>query len=291
LASRYRDPTIGGWVTVVLYFLTCASCWKTAGIVQGPEGRGDMHLWRVMSVSFVALGINKQLDLQTAMTELGRIFAYAGGWYEQRQTLQVYFIIGVAIVCVIAALILLLLARESPPQTWLAILGSMFVLSFVLIRAASFHHIDRFIGNRILGLKWNWILEISGIVMVLLGSELRRAKLYCLRSPMARFQNKKPPNRHSSQPSSDRMFGRFRNGEHSPIQPKSGNRPSFSHQRANRVSTSAAFRGRTTSEKASRDRGTLDEVQDKSAATEHRPLSTLADRAAAQVLTSPPAFL
>jgi hypothetical protein len=51
------------------------------------------------------------------------------------------------------------------------------VLGYVFIRAASFHHIDRFIDSRILGFKWNWVLEMGGIVIVLLGSEWRRAKL------------------------------------------------------------------------------------------------------------------
>jgi hypothetical protein len=142
-----------------------------------------MFAWRAISVAFFVLGINKQLDLQTALTELGRILANAGEWYERRQIVQVYFIIGVAVVCLMAALILLFWARRSPFQTWLAIGGSIFVLGFVLIRAASFHHIDRFIGNRILGLKWNWVLEMGGIAMVLLGSELRRAKLIRLRCP------------------------------------------------------------------------------------------------------------
>jgi hypothetical protein len=149
------DPTIGGWVTVALYFVAWASCWKTAGAVQSREGRSDGPLWRAISLSFLVLGINKQMDLQTALTELGRIFAYADGWYEQRHTVQVYFIIGVAIVCLMATVILLWLARRSPPPTWLAILGSILVLAFVLIRAASFHHIAQLIENRILGLRWN----------------------------------------------------------------------------------------------------------------------------------------
>jgi hypothetical protein len=84
---------------------------------------------------------------------------------------QVYFIIGVAIVCLMAALTLLFWARRSPFQTWFGIVGSTLVLGYVLIRAASFHHIDRFIDGRILGFKWNWVLEMGGIVIVLLGSE------------------------------------------------------------------------------------------------------------------------
>jgi hypothetical protein len=53
-------------------------------------------------------------------------------------------------------------------------MGTVLVLAFVLIRAASFHHIDQFIGERILGFKWNWVLEMGGISIVLLGSEWRR---------------------------------------------------------------------------------------------------------------------
>jgi hypothetical protein len=173
------DPTIGGWVTVVLYFLASVSCWKTAAIVRvrDRDVESDSYAWRAISISFFALGINKQLDLQTALTELGRVIAVEGGWYGQRQTVQVYFIIGVAIVCLMAALTLLFWARRSPVQTWFGIVGSTFVLGYVLIRAASFHHIDRFIDGRILGFKWNWVLEMGGIVIVLLGSEWRRAKL------------------------------------------------------------------------------------------------------------------
>jgi hypothetical protein len=76
-----------------------------------------------------------------------------------------------------AALTLLFWARRSPFQTWFGIVGSTFVLGYVLIQAASFHHIDRFIDGRILDFKWNWVLEMGGIVIVLLGSEWRLAKL------------------------------------------------------------------------------------------------------------------
>jgi len=77
-------------------------------------------------------------------------------------------------------LILLFWTRKSPIQTWLALVASTFVLGYVLIRAASFHHIDHFIGGRVLGFKWNWILEITGIAIVLLASEWRRASVFRL---------------------------------------------------------------------------------------------------------------
>lgn len=165
------DPTIGGWVTVLLYFVAVWSTWRTASNLYGV---GEVGTWRAISLMFVALGINKQLDLQTAFTEIGRVVAFQEGWYGQRQIVQVWFIIGVAVVCSLIAICLLILARRSPAPTWLALLGTTIVLAFVLIRAASFHHIDRFIGDRILGLKWNWVLEMGGISIVIIASEWRR---------------------------------------------------------------------------------------------------------------------
>src|SRR5882672_2703243 len=137
----------------------------------------EKYTWRAVSILFLALGINKQLDLQTALTELGRVLAYNQGWYGERQTVQVWFIVGVAITCITTAIILLIWARKSPAPTWLALLGTAAVLAFVLIRAASFHHIDRLIGQRILGLTWNWVLEMGGISLVLVASEWRRLNL------------------------------------------------------------------------------------------------------------------
>ena len=173
------DPTIGGWVTVVLYFLAVVTTWKTTNIVRARERfvAGERYTWRVISIMFCALGINKQLDLQTAMTELGRIFANHQGWYNERQTVQIWFIVGVAIVCVLITCVLLTLSRRAPPPTWLALVGTATVLAFILIRAASFHHVDRFLGATILGLRWNWVLEMGGISTVIVASEVRRRRL------------------------------------------------------------------------------------------------------------------
>lgn len=165
------DPTVGGWVTVGLYALAAVSAWRT---FHTAVDRSESALWCGIFFMLVALGINKQLDLQSALTELGRILAFEQGWYGQRQVVQLWFIIGAAIVCLILAILLLALARSASLATWVAISGMTIVLAFVLIRAASFHHIDRFIGDRILGLKWNWVLEMGGISIVLIGSEWRR---------------------------------------------------------------------------------------------------------------------
>ena len=173
------DPTIGGWITVALYLLAGISCWKTKGGVfrEDPNQQSDGSIWRAISVVFFFLGINKQLDLQSAMTELGRAAAYSGGWYEMRRTVQIYFIVGIVLACAAAVPAILFWARKSPSETWLALVGSTFVLGYVLIRAASFHHIDHFLSSRLFGFKWLWFFEMTGIGIVLLASEWRRASL------------------------------------------------------------------------------------------------------------------
>ena len=100
------DPTIGGWVTVALYLLASFSCWTSARKIRLKDARclQERRAWRCISALFLALGINKQLDLQTALTETGRVLAHYQGWYAQRQLVQLAFIALVAMTCFVAAL-------------------------------------------------------------------------------------------------------------------------------------------------------------------------------------------
>jgi hypothetical protein len=163
------DPSLGGWVTVVLYFI---GAWTALRAFRVSEGR-ERPLWLLICLMLVALGINKQLDLLTTLTEMGRVLAFKQGWYGDRHIVQIWSVIGVAAVCADIAVGLLWLAHKTAYSTQLALLGMVIVLAFVLIRAVSLHDIDRLIGERVLGLKWNWILETGGISIVLLGSLMR----------------------------------------------------------------------------------------------------------------------
>jgi hypothetical protein len=54
-------------------------CWTTS---RNPEIKEQR--WATISILFLGLGINKQLDLQSALTEAGRILAIEQGWYGPR---------------------------------------------------------------------------------------------------------------------------------------------------------------------------------------------------------------
>jgi len=167
------DPTVMGWLTVVLYALGAWECYRVATKHSSLLRPGEGALWWILVYGLLALGFNKQLDLQSALTEIGRFFAEKQGWYDKRHEVQIYFISSVAAIAAFAIFALFLLARKAPPATLIALSGSICLLSFVVIRAASFHHVDLFIGSVIFGIKMNAILEMGGISIIIIGARLR----------------------------------------------------------------------------------------------------------------------
>ncbi|HEU4458183.1 MAG TPA: hypothetical protein VFR90_03595 [Methylibium sp.] len=167
------DATPAGWFTVVAYAAAAWCCWRLVsrkGLQRAPMPLAQQRFWWLLTAVMAFLSVNKQLDLQTAFTEIGRAVAYAGGWYEQRHQVQVVFIAGVA---VLGALLLAALCQVSRPLTRdraLALGGLVFLGSFVVIRAASFHHVDLLINDTVLGLRWNAVFELTGIGLVAAGA-------------------------------------------------------------------------------------------------------------------------
>src|SRR5262249_9826495 len=106
--------------------MAAGSCWVSARklALESIPLSHEHRAWRAISILFLALGINKQLDLQTAFTEAGRVLASYQGWYEQRQFVQLAFIALVAMTCLIAAITLLLWARNAPISTRFALIGT-----------------------------------------------------------------------------------------------------------------------------------------------------------------------
>jgi hypothetical protein len=165
------DPTVMGWVTVAAYFAAAILCWKCASNAYGVRRLGlssaqPILFWSALASVLVLLGINKQLDLQTWFTLFAKRLALEQGWYEDRRFVQVVFILAVGVVGLAGLGIAYWLTRKALPGGRLALLGILFLGCFVLIRAASFHHVDQLIGFRLAGLKVNWILELGGILIV-----------------------------------------------------------------------------------------------------------------------------
>jgi hypothetical protein len=176
------DPSPAGWITVAAYLAAAISCIsrgrKTSdrGGVRGPLRR-ERYLWTFLAVMLLFLGVNKQLDLQTAMTESLRILARSDGWYQYRGSYQLLFILALGMLLLAGLGALAYLTRRLSKWVKLSVAGSALIVCYVLARAASFHKVDILISTTFLSLKVNWILELGGISIVILGAMLRRREL------------------------------------------------------------------------------------------------------------------
>jgi hypothetical protein len=168
------DPTFAGWLTTAAYLLASVLCWRAHQVSRRWSPAGGTiavpRLWQLLAAAMLALGINKQLDLQTMFTELGRTLAIDQGWYERRRAVQAIFVAMLLIGGAVAAVAVARLARRQPPQMRLALVGVVLLICFILLRASSFHHLDRLLGRSLGGLGLNSVLELGGIGCVALSA-------------------------------------------------------------------------------------------------------------------------
>ena len=164
-SPQIGDPTLWGWLTVVNYFgaFFFASCatrvdWRHA------------NFWIFVSLAMMALGINKQLDLQGLLTAVGREVAFQHDWYNDRRIFQKWFIELIAAGAMAILAVLIFTGRKAGKPVLLATAGITLTTSFVIARAASFHHMDELLSLTFVALKMNHILENTGIVLVMAGA-------------------------------------------------------------------------------------------------------------------------
>jgi len=169
------DPTPIGWFTVFAYLLADLSCvfnWKGELRARRLGVPANPSFWLVLSILLLLLGINKQLDLQTLLQNVGRQLSKDQGWYMQRRQYQVLFIGSLCAAGILAITALAWSVRNQLKRSILALIGVVFLYVFVMVRATSIHHLDAFLASGPLGIRWNWILELGGIAIVGIGALL-----------------------------------------------------------------------------------------------------------------------
>lgn len=174
------DPTLMGWFTVFAYAMSAFTALLTA-IKTGaaPRATGASRTtWKVIAVLMLLLCVNKQLDLQSLFTDIGRVIAWKYGWYERRREFQKWFVIGVLALALITTVLLAFRFRGFWKRSPLLAAGLAFLLTFIVVRAISFHHVDAFLKHMVAGVRMNWFLELSGIAMVWLAAllDIRKAR-------------------------------------------------------------------------------------------------------------------
>lgn len=142
---------------------------RRTGDAPGTAGE-SRATWILVTLLMGFLCINKQLDLQSLFTDIGRVISWKQGWYEQRREFQKWFVLGVLAASVLTTMVLVLRFRGFWQRHFLLSAGLVFLLTFIAVRAISFHHVDVLLKSRVVGVKMNWFLELTGIALVWLAA-------------------------------------------------------------------------------------------------------------------------
>lgn len=159
------DPTLIGWLIVAAYItaaLLCIACFCSA---RHNRLIKQQTFWLMMAIVLFLLAVNKQLDLQTWLTEVARNIAREQDWYQQRRIFQVWVVGVIAVVGVSLIILAGWLMRHSARHR-LAFIGLILLLTFIMIRSASFHPVDDVLAFKFAKLKLRYILELGAIVCI-----------------------------------------------------------------------------------------------------------------------------
>lgn len=158
------DPSPMGWITVAAYVAAAVLAWRNVGAAR--RTAVPASFWIALATLMLLLGVNKQLDLQSWFGQTGRDLALAQGWYGQRRSVQ-----GAFIVLLIAGTLALVIgARRYWATLWheyqAAFIGVCLLLTFIVIRAATFHHVDLLFRIDVGATTLGRALEIVGVIVV-----------------------------------------------------------------------------------------------------------------------------
>lgn len=168
------DPSFMGWLTVAAYAATALLCFIAARRCfwgnHLKQDRWRHRMWLGVAVLMVFLCVNKQLDLQSLFTDVGRLLARLGGWYDSRRVAQRWFVLAVGTAGAVTLTVIAWKMRSALLENIVLLVGLTSLVTFIVIRAASFHHVDVLIRSYVLGIRINWLLELGGIALVALGA-------------------------------------------------------------------------------------------------------------------------
>lgn len=161
------DPSFMGWFTVFSYYLVASLCLLKMISRALLPGKKAWLFWAFMCLTMIVLGIIKQYNLLSAVTEMWRLIARHGGWMEQRWIFQVGAMILFFVISVIFSTFLYRRSLQFfSVQEKIAAFGLVYLVLFVGLRAISLHQFGTVLGWEIWGVRINWIAELFGIYWI-----------------------------------------------------------------------------------------------------------------------------
>ena len=155
-------PTLPAWAMAGAYVTGALFCAR-AGIVTRQAHRPDnLTPWWVLAIILLFLGINKLLAFQTLLIQFGRQIMLAQGWHQYRRVAQAVFAVLFTLALLAALAACLKKWRWFVKQQPLVLAGVLLLFVFVVVRAATFNHVESLLHLNLHDDYWGWILELGG---------------------------------------------------------------------------------------------------------------------------------
>lgn len=154
------------WITVFAYLVAAVMAVRAAATARLRHNARERGFWLLVAALMAFFSVNELFDFQTVLTAVGKAWAQAGGWYEDRRKYQAEFIAVLALGLMVAGIVTAWFIRGTHRAVRLATFGLVFIGAFVMVRAASFHHVDKLLGMGAAAFNWGSVQEMLGIAIV-----------------------------------------------------------------------------------------------------------------------------
>ena len=174
-----------GWTMFAFYLIAALLSFRAAASVRSQSSTGSGRqsvvscqwssssgrVWLWLGVILAALGLNKQLDLQTRLIALGRQIAGAEHLLAHRAELYALSFLGFMLaIIVLLALVMLRFSAEAvrfARRLPLAAAGCFLICAYIVIRAASIDNMDLMLGFDFERIPFLWLLETGGLLLII----------------------------------------------------------------------------------------------------------------------------
>ena len=180
LADSVWRPGFGArwlwWISLahlVAFWLCLSAGKKEHSLSTGYVDSRGSNFWFVLALLMLALCLNKVFDVQTLLTMYLRKTARLDGWYVQRRSIQVVFVVATSIAGLIGLVASVYFLRSHWRQRGLAFMAAVFLLTLIVVRTASYHPVDNILYHLpVIKNRMNAGLELAGSLLVGCGALL-----------------------------------------------------------------------------------------------------------------------
>ncbi|MEQ8152585.1 MAG: hypothetical protein ABRQ32_06745 [Smithellaceae bacterium] len=176
--ARSGDVCLSSLINTILYAVSIAAAayhWRMLQRFKKPAAKQGFWLLVIFILSI--FGINKQLDFQVLLVEIGRPIALKSGWYESRRIVQAVFAFVLTGIAGLFAVMMLFLIRRHWRNNILALLGLLILCFYGIMEAMSQSHVGCSLE---LYEQWSFrltdVIEMTGILFILANTLIRRKR-------------------------------------------------------------------------------------------------------------------